>query len=274
MPAGHIALFMGLAGTVFFGIRARNVALSEVPASVWIIGALVGITQYLTVLVIQASLRRGPLMPVWCAVGLNFLLPTVYAAFFLKERPDCWQLLGLGTGVLTVLVAALNVGLRAGAPMPRRPPRDFLMYGLLLAGIIVFNSANPIAMKHLDHLGSAGENLVSAYGTVYYALLYLLLAVCLLGDMLITRALTATSRFVFVAGPLGAAGSIACLSLLWASLALPTAVLFTINATVSILCTAVLSVLFLGERTRPAWYLTVGLAILTVLLVNLGALAG
>lgn len=281
VPAGHIAMFLGLGGAVYFGLGALVEPPGRAPAIVWILGALAGISQYVTALCIQASLKRGPLVPVWCAVGVTFLLPVVYAACLLGEPLSAWQVLGLATGVATVLVASFNAAPAESADGSQNSLaspgasrwRNVLLYGLLLLGIVLANGVNQIGMKYLGQVGTDGKNLMAAHGALYFALLYTGLGGLLLVDFLLTRRLMATSRFVLFVGPLAAAGSVVGMVLLgYLVQRLPAATLFTMNATVSILSTAVISALFLGERTRPAWYMTVALAVLTVLLVNLSAL--
>jgi len=148
-----------------------------------------------------------------------------------------------------------------------------LLYGLLLFGVLGANGVNQVAIKHLGQTGSTGHNLMAEYKCVYFGLMYSGLAGFLLVDLVVTRRLKATSRFVFIAGPLAAIGSVIGMSLMGTLVQyLPAAVLFTTNAITSILVAALVSALFLGERTRAAWYLTVALSILTILLVNLGTL--
>jgi drug/metabolite transporter (DMT)-like permease len=47
---------------------------------------------------------------------------------------------------------------------------------------------------------------------------------------------------------------------------LPAAVAFTVNNIVSLVFTALVAVLLMGEERTPAWYLTVGLGVLVVVL--------
>jgi len=69
-------------------------------------------------------------------------------------------------------------------------------------------------------------------------------------------------------GSVAAIGSIVGMLLLGYAVALPAALVFTINGMVSILVGVTVSVIAFGEKRTKAWYGTIGFGILTVILIN------
>jgi hypothetical protein len=71
---------------------------------------------------------------------------------------------------------------------------------------------------------------------------------------------------MFLLGILAGVGSVSGLWLLGTCIALPAAILFTVNSVSSILFTAVVGTLFFKEQRTVNWYATIGCAILVVVL--------
>ena len=85
------SVFLGVAGTFFFGMRAcLNSEFANAPWEVWTIAAIVGLLQYLGMILLQKGLQSGSLSLVWCANCLGFM-PALLFAHFVYGEPLAWN---------------------------------------------------------------------------------------------------------------------------------------------------------------------------------------
>jgi len=105
----HIATSIGICGALFFGVQMKWSLLAEIPLFIYIMALIVALGQILAMELTKASLKRGPLSPVWCALNLNFLVVIIYAALVYGEAVRLFQALALISGLLCV-IAASNLG--------------------------------------------------------------------------------------------------------------------------------------------------------------------
>ena len=267
----YIALVISIAGSIFYGIRSDGRLIAGVPAEVWITGAVVGVGQYACVRLIAVALARGPLSPMWCAVGLGFLPAVLYAAFYLGERLGVAQVCGVLAGIGCIVVASFEEtekeenGREVQGGVGAR-----VVYGIVLFLLLALNGMPNATIKYFGaRLTSDGQNYMYLYGDSYLFFLYFGLAVLLLADVLLARAKNVPWRSAVALGCLAGAGSIGGLWALSRCSVLPAALVFTGSGVASLLSATLVSVFFLGEKRTPIWYGTVGLAVLAIMLVNM-----
>lgn len=263
----QIALVMSLGGAIVFGLRCWGMAFGEVPLRLWLFGLAAGSGQYLTMLLIRHALARGGLTAVWCAVGLQFLPTILYARLFLDERIPPLRFVGVAAGIACVLVAALR---QKGDSAPRAgaPPRagGYVVYSAILLAILLGNSLLSVGIKDL----SARPAGPVSYFALYCLLMYVVLGLFICVGMLVRRGPGVPLRLLLPVGLLAAGGSTLGLWALGRCSALPAALVFTVSGVVSILGAAMASVLALGEKPTRLWYATVALALLAIVLVQVG----
>ena len=263
----QVALGVATVGAISFGLDARAVPMAQVPALVWWLAAATGLGQFICLKLMRPALDRGPLSPLWCTINLAFVVAVVYARLFLGEQIAPLALAGLAAAIGCVVVASL--GQHQTTPSgAQRGASDYLIYGGLLLLILLSNSLWLTCIKYLSaaHLPS-GATLMQAYGSVFSAAVYGGLGLLIVGDLLIVRQ-PIKVRALLATGGLGAVGSILGVWALARAGALPAAVVFTINCTLSLLFAALVSAFAMGGKRTPIWYGTVLLAIAAVLLVN------
>ena len=251
----HIAVFMGAAGMFVFAAMAGAHTLQAAPASVWLTGAAAGASQYLGLAVFGAALRRGPLSPAWCAAAMTFLPAVIYAWIFLGERRSGANVAGVALACASVVLAALH-GSRGRDPSARRPldARTACVYGLLLATIVVLAGSINVSMKFLGHRPApGGRDAMSAYGLVMLAACYAVFGICMLADTLARPPPVAARGRLLPLGLVAAVGSVGGFALLRCAASAPAAQVFTANSVASLLGTSLVSVVWLRERTTPAW---------------------
>ncbi|MEO8377226.1 MAG: hypothetical protein ABI579_06115, partial [Candidatus Sumerlaeota bacterium] len=89
-----VVLYISAAGVVFFGAMLGAHPF-DAPARVWILGIAAGIAQYLTIELVAAALKRGPLSPIWCALNLVFVPIIIYSWYALGESLGVTKLVGI-----------------------------------------------------------------------------------------------------------------------------------------------------------------------------------
>jgi len=265
LSPAHIAFAIGVAGSAVFGSRALG-TLRPAPAPLWVFGVAFGATQYLVVRLIKPALARGPLSALWCAVNLGFIVAVLYSRLFLSERPSVAQYVGIAAAAACVVIASLGQqgdNSRDGLLLLR----DRAAYGFMLTLILALNGLSPVFIKYLNAQPfGAGQTYLSAFTDLYYLLFYGSFAVLTAADLAISGGMTIAIRGISGPGALGALGSVVGLWA-WARASdLPAAVVFTVTSVVSIAVAAVVSVVAFRERASVAWYATIGLAALAVVL--------
>jgi drug/metabolite transporter (DMT)-like permease len=240
------------------------------PALVWILGVVAGLSQYVTIRLIGKGLSLGSLSVVWCIVSLSFFPVIPYACFLFHKALDRPQWLGLLAAFACVLMASwgskpqaptsVDAATGAKAPHHRR-----LLFLLVLASILMGNSISNIIQNHLSQtpLDSSFKYL-EQYGAIWMFVLYASAGIAALVDLAVRRKLAAPLKWVVALGAMGGISSVSGIRLQNAVSMNPMS--FAINGSVGIIAAAVLSVLFFKERISAAWYATIALGILAVVL--------
>lgn len=236
------------------------------PWPVWLYSILGGIGQAVTIWLIDPALRRGPSAPVFCAMNLLFLPAAIFAVFVLKEHITGLQSVGLASAVGCVVIAGKAQSAAPSAAPGVRSRLDFLMYPLFLVGLMVSSSLSTIVMKQLQALPGETGNLFDAHRGLYLFLTY---AIGSLGTgLILTR--DGWSKFrvkpVLALGSLAAGGSICGFFILCRVAALPGGVGFAVANVTCFVVIALIAAFGFKERRTGAWYGTILLAILSVLL--------
>jgi len=271
----HVVLFVSLMGAIFYLVRCRGLSWAEVPARVWVWGALVGLTQYGVVKLIGRGLSMGPLSPIWCAVMLGFIPTTLYAAAFLGEPLHAFHYAAIGAGVASVVLGSLKERSKRDAPAVASPTwHNMALYGAILLGILLLNSLSNTGMKDLSAIrDGTGRTLMVRYGDLFRLLLYLGLGAAVGVEFLLAGRFGAPLGPAVWLGALAGAGSIAGMLIIGICAAGPAALVYPVNSVVSILATSVVSILFFREKLDGPWIGTVGFAVLTVVLASYPAIA-
>jgi drug/metabolite transporter (DMT)-like permease len=268
VPPTHVALVISAVGAGFFALRAGG--SFSAPALVWVLGIAAGVGQYAAIKLIKVALARGPLSPLWCAIGLGFIVTIMYARVFLGETLRPVQSLGVAAGVACVIVASLAQGQNedeSGTGSHRLADR--VTYALLLLVTLVASSGAAVMIKHLGSLTySPSQTYMDHFGALFYLLLYAVFGLMILGESAVTRPRGIPLRWMLAVGAFGAAGSVTGMWAWGAASAAPAAVVFTVSSVVSIVGAAIVSAAFFGERASPGWFATLGLAIASVVLVS------
>jgi drug/metabolite transporter (DMT)-like permease len=111
------------------------------------------------------------------------------------------------------------------------------------------------------------------HNDLFLAMLYAGIAGGVAIDQLISRRRLPSWRWVLLLGALAAAGSVVGMFFLIRASVLPAVVVFTANSVSSIVSTAVLATVLLGEKRTWSWYAALACGILSVLLANGRAIA-
>lgn len=269
----HILLVVGAAGAVWFGARVPSGTLGAMPAKIlWLVvlwGVGVGAAQYVSVKLITAALRRGPLSPPWCMVNLNFLVATAYAVLRYGEHLSPLEMASVASAIGCVLFASRAQGQPTENASLRMSP---LLYGLLLTAILVFNGLSVAALKELGGQKVGQQTYVDCYGAIYFCLMYAVMGLCILADLVVRRGFPRRYGMAMVLGLIGAGGSIGGLTGL-GMCAASRSVAFTVAGVSGIVVTALISVLGFKEKVSLAWIGMVGLGVLSVVVMQLEVLA-
>jgi len=263
------ALVIGVVGSISFAVKAGGVWPSGVPAKVVTLGIVTGLTQYLTIKFVRRALAMGPLSALWCVVSVGFVPAVIYAALFLPEHITWYHYAGVAAGVLCVLAGSAE----QGAADTARGRGSRVLYGLVLFAIFLFNGIAFICVKELASSAAVGgSNLMKRFGDTFIVWEYLTIGAPALIDALVGWRRRPRLGPWLGCGLIAAAGSMGGLWLLVACAELNTAVVFTLSSILSILTGALVSVLFFGEKVRPALFLMLALGMVAVILVNLDKL--
>lgn len=274
----HVALLMCFAGTVFFAANWAAGLRGAVGDSAWrwvlpqrvlALGLAGGFSQYLMFQVMRLALKLGPVSPLSCAQMLAFVVVIAYSSVFLGESITPLQSAGLAASAVCVTFASLaRTSARDLADKVVHP----LVYGGVLVVALLLNSIGILGMKDLGmRAGPGGLSLMDAYRNAYLTLFYGALFVSLLTEQLVRRLPVEPRKPVLLLGSTAAFGSLSGLYILTRCVHYPAAIVFTVQAVTGIVVVATAASILLSEQRTPAWYGTVAMGILTIVLVNADA---
>ncbi|MDD5582702.1 MAG: hypothetical protein PHS99_05785 [Candidatus Marinimicrobia bacterium] len=266
----HIATSIGICGMIFFGIQANWTLMKEIPLFIYGLALINALGQIIAMELTKASLKRGPLSPVWCALNLNFLVVIIYAAVVYNETIHFFQILALVSGLLCVL-AASNLGNDENEKGKKGSLKDKFLYGFMLIIILFSNSIVFLTIRDLGSRMIPGENAtyLGKYLPNIYFILYAMMAIVCGAVVSLQKVKPESTGSLIKLGLMGGVGSIAGLFLLSLCARYPAAFVFTINGMITILAGTLASSFFFGEKRTLAWYLTISFGILAVILANL-----
>jgi hypothetical protein len=270
----HIATSIGIFGALFFGFQMDWGQMGQIPLFIYGLALLNALGQILSMELTKVGLRKGPLSPVWCALNLTFLVVIVYSALCLNEKINVFQYLALLAGILCV-IAASHLGQTTTEKGQRLSLKDKVSYGSILVLILLGNSVVFVTIKDLGmrSIPEGGNTYLGAYLPNIYFILYATMAIACGAGAYFQKVKPTSGLALVKLGVMAGIGSIGGLYLLSRCMALPAALVFTINGMVTILGGTLASVLFFGEPRTKAWYATLGFGILAVILANLDQLS-
>ncbi|MBU4199042.1 MAG: EamA family transporter [Verrucomicrobia bacterium] len=267
----QILFWASLVGIVFFGARTPIESWTTAPRVVWIWAILGGFSQYLGLHLTAKALRLGPLSPYWCATNLTFLITALVAAFFWDESITLLQSLGLASGIGAVLAGVWSVTPTTGINRQTTPASwgQRMDYASTLCLLMLINSLMPIAIKALSREAlPSGEDALSQFSGVFTTTMYVSLWLGMAVDMILRGAWRRPDLRLIGLAALAGGGSVGGF-LLWCLCAkLSAAVLFTLSCIASIVGAGLVSVILFREKASAFWFLMMGLAVLTILLLN------
>lgn len=260
----HIAVVFSIGGALFFGGRIEHAAGLDPHAAAW--GCVVGSCQFFLVVLIGATLKRGPLSPIWCSIGLGFIPSIVYALVFLGEHVSALQTGGVTAGIGAVLAGSFRQSGETAdtAPEPSLNSwKNSVFYGWLLVLILLVNGMSGVALKSLSVNESPDFNL-------FFLALYSSLGLLTALRITVKKMFPDTVKKMLMIGGMACAGSISGMWAFGQCATLNAAALFTTSGIVSLLTATVASVLFFKERAGLTWFVMVTLAITSIIAVNFG----
>jgi drug/metabolite transporter (DMT)-like permease len=264
-PPQIAALAMGV-GALMFGIRwcsqSRNAAENLPLASLWSWAIASGLGGFACIKLIGVALRLGPVAPVSCALLLGFVPVVLYARLFHGERLSSWQYLSMTAALGAVVVAAMGRDATGGTDVALGAS---CLYGLVLLGMLVFNSITSMGIKAMAMSGARASTAQAPFLFIVYAVM----AVASGLDLTMVQGRNFFSAIGVILGLLVAGGSIAGMICLTFAAAAPAALVFPVSSVTCIMAAALASAAFLGEQTDAAWCATIGLAAASIFLASL-----
>ena len=258
------AAFLSVVGTVVFGLFGWN-EWHGASMFALITGVVVGVMQYVVISLLRTALKLGPLSPAWCAVSLGFIPVIIYSALACGETLSVWKYLSIAATVGAIISASQSSGDNAAV---KHPVKDKIFYCIILVLLVVTNCTLPLSLKICSQVMMPGTEVPtsSACGNVILSLVYFMILVCGAVDLTV-RKKWVFNRYAFLGGGLLAVGASSGygLQLLLVDKA-PAVIVFALGNTVSILGTALISVIILREKITASWFFTVGFSVLAILL--------
>ena len=257
------AVFLSIVGTLGFGMIGWN-EWSVCTLPVLLIGALIGFTQYWVIVFLRWALQLGPLSPTWCAVSLGFIPVIIYSALSCGEKISVFQLFS----ILATVGAIVSASFCSGGNKVESSWKQKICYCLILILLVVFNSTMSVGLKVASQINLPGTSrtLSDACGNVILSLVYFGIMFCGVIELTVGKKWV-FNRYAFWGGALLAIGASSGYGLQLYLVGKASAVtVFALGNTVSILGTALISVLLLREKITLSWYFTIGFSILAILL--------
>jgi hypothetical protein len=260
-------------GAVFFAVKGWNLPWSEAPQRLLLAGAIAGVTQYAILGLISLALKMGPLSPLWCSVLMAFVPVIIYTHVGYGETLSTLQYVSLATAVACVFAASFEV--RKDVPLRHLAGTGFarqVAYGFVLLAAMLVNSVSNVAISDMGHrFFPDGVSYSQRFADVYLLVMYASMAVCVPLELAARRRFNAPLRPTLLLGLLSATGSIAGLWAVAFCADKPAGVVFPLSGVAGVLAASLISVLLFAEKAAWAWYATVGLGIVTILLQSLGS---
>jgi len=275
VPAPHIAFVTLIIGSFFFlGYLYYQHWAKDLPPSnpwmapwqVWVFTIIGGIGQVVTILLMDPAQKRGPSAPVFCAINLIFLPAAIYAVLVLNERISPLQCLGLVAAIGCILVAGKSHSACAREVQDPRSRLDRWLYLLFLVGLTVSSSLSTIVIKQLQSMPYRSATMFTFYKGLFLFITY----GCTALGIGLTLARMGWAHFqtlrALLLGSFAAVGSISGFLTVCLISALPGGIGFALANVVCFVTIALITAFFFKEKRTLVWYLTILLAIISVIL--------
>ena len=257
------AVFLSAVGTVVFGVIGCN-EWSFCPFSLFLLSVVIGVTQYWVIVFLRWALNLGPLSPTWCAVSLGFIPVIIYSAVSCGEKISALQYLSIVATIGAIISASLSShGGKSGSSWKQK-----VLYCIILVLLVIFNSTLSVGLKVASQFNVPGTStsLSDRCGNVILSIVYCTIMVCGAIELTVGKNWV-FNRNAFWGGALLALGASTGYGLqLFLVDKAPAVTVFALGNTVSILGTALMSVIFFKEKRSKAWYFTIGFSVLAILL--------
>lgn len=294
------SVFLGFAGTLFFGIRAcLNSEFVHAPWEVWAIAAIVGLLQYLGMILLQKGLQSGSLSLVWCANCLGFM-PALLFAHFVYGEPLAWNSV---ISLFLIFGAIISASFGGNSSTEKKKKFSF-SFALILIGILLCFSSPGIALKisYYSHgtaspgnwlelftrihspnefgsalkeiyfcsqnAGNVSPRWLDVASNLFMSVVYFTMVLCGSLDLSLRRAWR-WNKYALWGGGMLSFGMLASFSLQISIMGLPGIIVFALSFSTSILTTAVVSTFLMGEKRTIPWYCTLAFSLGAILMMLL-----
>jgi len=259
---------LSLCGTIMFGIIAF--AKGGWSAASWqliVMSAAVGVFDYVGMIAFRKAMNSGSLSLVWCAVSLEFMPAVVVTALLYHEKFTVCYFFALLAVIVAICFASFGGKVESkpeekdGGTAEKRG--SHFLFGMLLIILMVCFSTAMLGLKIAKlQVMPWGGHMLDAPGTdaVFYSVLYLVVLFFTVGDMIVLR--TWTSNWQCWTGMgLNSAGTLVAFGAQLLILSEPATITFALPQSITILVTALISTLFMGEQRTTSWYGTIGFSL-------------
>ena len=262
-----VMLVMAMIGTTVFGFCSLPVLREGVPLRVVLFAVAAGVGQYLAARLVGVTLKMGPMSAMWCAISLFFVPVVFYGVLFLDQRLLALQYLAMALATGAVIVASFSQHTPAGQKTLQIHHR--VLYFLALAALLLTNSIFNMGISDLSVRQLAdGQTFIVHYGTTYFFIAQLCITAMAMADLLWRRQMTQQVRWSILLGGLAGVGSLIGNYTLGYAANSGGPIVFPISGAVGLLLTSFSSAILFAEKRNLAWYITVILSILAVVLGN------
>lgn len=272
IPTCFVAVGMGLVGVAWFGWRSFGVPDAPGPAApllVWGWGVVNGLAQGYCVYLYRAGIRRGPFAPLWCAGNLVFVTPALFSLLLLGERINTLQAVAMFAAGLCVVTAALGQESDKQPGGGAKGRNAWALYLAMLTAMMALTGLCGAALKHLAIVEWQGAPLNPRFTDCFMLGMYAALLAWVLTEAAMHRRGSVSRKRIVGFAVVAGAGSVTGMTLTGVFSRLPGGIGFAVIAVASVVAGSLITSFGFGERRTHAWWATVGLAVLAVLLFNL-----
>lgn len=252
-------------GVILFGIRG-TAEFSSFSADLLILTMIIGITQYLGMVLLNTALKIGPLSPAWCAISLVFMPAIIFSAIVFDEPLTAWHIVSLFFICGAIYFASGN----GKAQKEMKGWKAKLLYGAVLSAMLIFCSLCSIGLKVAFYHHAAGheQSLLAESKELLMGMMYLCLGICSCIHLSLTKTWV-FNRAGWIGGALVSLCTLGAYLLQLMIMELPASIVFAMTYSVSVLASGILSTVFFREKRTLNWYLTLACAVTAILLMLL-----
>ncbi len=267
----QIIAIAGAVGTVVFAVPAMQAPLGEAPPIVFILAAVAGVSQYFLVTLLRLALKFGAMSAMWCAVSLMFVPVIFYSWLAWDQGLTVCKTVGACMAVACVITAteANRKSHQTHAHLHMTYRRAAAYLGLLVTIFLVNGVSAGTQFDLSQRMDAAGRKLLDQYGMIYYAAFYATIFITTATDLAIRSKLMPALRKGWWMGILTGVGSVVGMYIVGlASMAIGS-ITFALCGAAGILTTAIVGAVFFKEKRSLAWYATITLGTVAVIMGNI-----